>query len=186
MSVRIKHTHILIERGPINRTLAGGSDIYIFFKSRDFHPRGLWFSNIHIRTRSHSRQAGLCCTGCCQVTLSMASAAADPSRGCCWLLTTHTTMSPVNPPLYGFTDFDATCNWPRWTVAVAAWGPALLYASPHSLCLHLIRSPLPLVCIYCLCVFPQTVYQYAHLPLCLQARLCICVHLPVHVHYVSV
>lgn len=34
-------------------------------------------------------------------------------------------------------------------LAVAAWGPAPLYTS-H--CLYLIRSPLPLMCVYTVCV----------------------------------
>lgn len=154
------HTYSNWKRTNKQKTLWGFTFFFFFLPSHYFHPRGLWFSHIHIRRRSHSRQAGLCRTGCSQVTLSMASTEADPSRGRCWLLTTHTTMSPVNPPLYGCSGFDATSNWPRWTVAVAAWGPAPLYASPHSHCLHLIRSPLPVVCVYCMYVCTCSISMY--------------------------
>lgn len=47
--------------------------------------------------------------------------------------------------------------------AVAAWGPAPLYTS-H--CLHLIRSPLPLVCVYGVCLHTQCVDMYIWLHVC--------------------
>lgn len=110
-------------------------------------------------------------TGCCQVTLSQSSTAADPSRRRCWLLTTHTTMSPVNPPLYGCPALMRHLIGRDELFAVAAWGPAPLY---NSHCPHLIRSPLPLVCVYMVCVCTCSV------SICtpyLKPPLSICVHL---------
>lgn len=143
-TVSIKHEHIL--RTNNQKTWWG-------FKLTSTS-EACGFSHMHIRRRSHSRQAGLRCTGCRQVTLSKSSTAADPSRRRCWLLTTHTTMAPVNPPLYGCPALMRHLIGRDELFAVAAWGPASLYTS-H--CPHLIRPLLPLVCVYMVCVYTCSV-----------------------------
>lgn len=153
----IKHTHILIDRGPITRKLSGGSDMSFFQRRITSIPESCGSVTCTLgedHTAGRPASAVLAVVRWLSLRLQRRQIPAGDVADC-WPRTqqcrlwTHRFMAAL-ALMQHLIGRDELLLW-------QLGGPSPLYASPHSHCLHLIRSPMPLVYCVCVCVCTQSV-----------------------------